>query len=131
VTAEHYRLVHIRTDKPGVPAFTIRVGTLFEPLEEDVAHVTWLLVVVGLVTLLASPLGGYWLAGRATRPIARIIDTTARLHPSNLSERLPRRGTGDELDRLSATINGFLDRIGRYLEQNRDFTANAAHELRS
>src|SRR5258707_470872 len=44
---------------------------------------------------------------------------------------MPLRGTRDELDRLSATINGFLDRIGTYLEQNREFTANAAHELRS
>ncbi len=131
VTAGHYRLVHIHTDKPGVPPYTIRVGTSFEPLEADVAQVTWLLVVVGSVTLLVSPLGGYWLAGRATRPIAQIIDTTARLHPTSLEERLPLRGTGDELDRLSATINGFLDRIGTYLDQNREFTANAAHELRS
>jgi heavy metal sensor kinase len=131
VTAGHYRLVHITTEKPGMPVYTIRIGTSFEPLEADVAQVTWLLVVVGSVTLLVSPLGGYWLAGRATRPIAQIIDTTARLHPTSLEERLPLRGTGDELDRLSATINGFLDRIGTYLDQNREFTANAAHELRS
>jgi heavy metal sensor kinase len=109
----------------------IRIGTSFEPLEADIEQVTELLIIVGSVTLLISPVGGYWLAGRATRPIARIIDTTARLHPSSLDERLPLRGTRDELDRLSATINGFLDRIGRYLDQNRDFTANAAHELRS
>ena len=131
VTSRHFRLVHIQTDKPGMPLYTIRVGTSFLPLEEDLEQFTWTLIVVGSVTLLVSPLGGYWLAGRATRPIARIINTTNRLHPSNLGERLPLRGTGDELDRLSATINGFLDRIGTYLEQNREFTANAAHELRS
>ena len=131
ITAGHYRLVHMVLDSPKLPHYKIRIGTSFEPLEADIEQVTELLIVVGSVTLLISPIGGYWLAGRATRPIAHIIDTTARLHPSNLSERLPRRGTNDELDRLSATINGFLDRIGRYLEQNRDFTANAAHELRS
>ncbi len=131
VTAEPFRLVHVQTDKAGVPRFSIRVGISFEPLEADIAQVTWLLVAVGFVTLLVSPLGGYWLAGRATRPIARIIDTTNRMHPSSLEERLPLRGTGDELDRLSATINGFLERIAIYLDQNREFTANAAHELRS
>jgi heavy metal sensor kinase len=131
ITAGHYRLVHLILDSPNLPRYKIRIGTSFKPLEEDIEQVTELLIVVGSVTLLISPVGGYWLAGRATRPIAHIIDTTARLHPSSLSERLPLRGTGDELDRLSATINGFLDRIGRYLEQNRDFTANAAHELRS
>lgn len=131
ITAGDFRLVHIQPEKPGVPKYTIRVGSSFLPIEEDVAKVTWLLIVVGSVTLLISPVGGYWLAGRATRPIARIIDTTGRLHPSSLAERLPLRGTRDELDRLSATINGFLDRIAAYLEQNREFTANAAHELRS
>src|SRR5438477_460612 len=96
-----------------------------EQLIEDAREVK---ETVEQVTLLPAPPGDYWLPGRATRPIARIIDTTARLHPSNLGERLPIRGTRDELDRLSATINGFLDRIGTYLEQNREFTANAAHE---
>jgi heavy metal sensor kinase len=131
VTSGQYRLVHFKIAKPGLPAWTVRVGTSFAPLEADLEQVTRLLLGVGSVTLLISPLGGYWLAGRATRPIAQIIDTTARLHPSTLEERLPLRGTHDELDRLSATINGFLDRIGHYLEQNREFTSNAAHELRS
>src|SRR5436190_21922105 len=131
ITAGHYRLVHLKLDSPKLPRYIIRIGTSFEPLEADIEQVTQLLIIVGSVTLLISPVGGYWLAGRATRPIAHIIDTTARLHPSSLAERLPLRGTRDELDRLSATINGFLDRIGRYLDQNRDFTANAAHELRS
>jgi heavy metal sensor kinase len=126
-----YHVRYFRMEKSGIPAWTVHVGATFAPLEEDIEQVTRLLLVVGSVTLLISPLGGYWLAGRATRPIAQIIDTTARLHPSSLGERLTVRGTRDELDRLSQTINGFLDRIARYLEQNREFTSNAAHELRS
>ncbi|MGQ0633866.1 MAG: sensor histidine kinase [Planctomycetaceae bacterium] len=130
-TAGLYRLVHEKTSAPGVPPVTIRVGASVEPLEQDVVQITRLMLAVGAISLFVSPLGGYWLAGRATRPIAQIIDTTKRLHPTRMVERLPLRGTGDELDRLSATINGFLDRIASYLEQNREFTANAAHELRS
>ena len=48
-----------------------------------------------------------------------------------MEERLPIRGTQDELDQLSLTINHFLDLLGDYLERNREFVANAAHELRS
>ncbi|MFN0054746.1 MAG: sensor histidine kinase, partial [Planctomycetales bacterium] len=131
VTAGQYRLVHVQTDGPDVPPAIIRVGASFAPIEDDLALITRLLLIVGGVALLVAPLGGFWLAGRATRPIAQIIDTTKRLHPDNLGERLPVRGTRDELDRLSTTINGFLDRIADYLQQNREFTANAAHELRS
>ncbi|HEX3726418.1 MAG TPA: HAMP domain-containing sensor histidine kinase, partial [Pirellulales bacterium] len=39
--------------------------------------------------------------------------------------------TGDELDQLSRTINRFLDLLADYLDRNREFVANAAHELRS
>ena len=84
-----------------------------------------------MAILLLAPLGGYILALRATRPIARIIAAAARLQPSRLDERLPIRGTGDELDQLSRTINGLLDRIASYIDRNREFVANAAHELRS
>lgn len=131
VSVDEYRLVHVKLAKPGIPNWTIRVGSSYQPLEADVVQLTNLMLVVGAVVLLISPLGGYWLAGRATRPLAEIIDTTAQLHPSSLEQRLPLRGTRDELDRLSATINGFLDRIAKFVEQNREFTANAAHELRS
>ncbi len=128
---DHYRVAQRRLNKPGMPAFTVRVGSSLEPVEEDVARLTKLVNVAVLVVLCVAPLGGYWLAGRATRPLARIIATTARLRPSHMEERLPIRGTGDELDRLSATINRFLDLIGDYLDRSREFVANAAHELRS
>lgn len=126
-----FRLMQRRIERPGMPPLTLQVGVTLELLQADVAKLTRMMLVVGAAIMLLAPVGGYWLAGRATRPIAEIIDTTARLHPTHLDERLPLRGTRDELDRLAQTINGFLDRIGAYLEQNREFTANAAHELRS
>lgn len=126
-----YRLVQLELDKPRVPRWTIRVAASFAPLDEDVARLTRLMLAAGTLVMIVSPLGGYWLAGRATRPLAQIIETTGRLHAGNLDERLVLRGTRDELDQLSATINGFLDRIAAFVSQNREFTANAAHELRS
>ncbi|MBI5761724.1 MAG: HAMP domain-containing histidine kinase [Planctomycetales bacterium] len=131
VTAENYRLVHLRIDKPGLPYVTIRVGCTLDTMQAQVLQLTELILIVGVLVLVLSPIGGYWLAGRATRPLAKIIDATNRLHPHNLAERLPQTGTRDELDRLAHTINGFLNRIAAYIEQNREFTANAAHELRS
>ena len=48
-----------------------------------------------------------------------------------MAERLPIRGTGEELDSLALTINGLLERIAAYLQQEHDFLANAAHDLRT
>jgi two-component system, OmpR family, heavy metal sensor histidine kinase CusS len=126
-----YRIICRQVLRSGSEPLTVRVGCSLGRAHLEMARFNRLLLGVALALLLAVPLGGYLLAGRATRPIARIIQTTARLHPTNLDQRLPIRGTRDELDRLSRTINNFLDRIASYLRQSRDFTANAAHELRS
>jgi heavy metal sensor kinase len=129
---ENYRLLQraIPAGKRS-PPLIVRVGVRRDPVDEDVFRLTEMMLMAFAFILLAAPLSGYWLAGRATRPLATILQTTARLHPDNLSERLPLRGSGDELDQLSATMNGMLDGLAAHLEQQRSFVANAAHELRS
>lgn len=114
-----------------IPAFIVRVGVQRDPVDDDVWRLTEMMLTAFALILVAAPLIGYWLAGRAIRPLATILHTTARLHPDNFNERLPLRGSGDELDQLSATMNGMLDRLAVHLEQQRTFVANAAHELRS
>lgn len=130
-TAEGYRIYRNRFGGRNVPQFTIRIGASLAGIDNDVAVVTKLMTMAGVAVLVLAPLGGFWLAGRATHPLEGIIHTAARLRPSHLDERLPIRGTGDQLDQLSITINHFLDQIADYLERNREFVADAAHELRS
>ncbi len=75
------------------------------------------LAVLGLLGL--APLLGYWSAARAARTVGEITDLAARLQADQLDDRLPVLDTGDELDRLSQTINGFLDRIAEDSGQRR------------
>jgi heavy metal sensor kinase len=131
VTAENYRILCREVPRPGGRVVTLRIGCSLGRAYLDIDRFSRILLTAGALLFLVVPLGGYLLAGRATRPIAQIIDTTARLDPSRLQERLHLRGSHDELDKLSRTINGLLDRIAAYVQQGREFTANAAHELRS
>lgn len=109
----------------------IQVGRSRVALQEDIDLLNFTLTLRAVVLLILAPIGGYFVARQVTEALAQIIGTASRLEPENLSERLPIRGTGDELDQVSATINGMLDRIAEYLDKNREFVANAAHELRS
>ena len=84
----------------GRPLYWVRVGTSTAFIEADVARITQFMVPAGIVIMLLSPLGGYWLARQAVAPLRQIIDTTRGLRPSNLDDRLTIRGTGDELDQL-------------------------------
>jgi signal transduction histidine kinase len=81
--------------------------------------------------LAAVGLFGWWLARGSLRPVARITDAARRISASRLDEHVPTTGTGDELDRLAATLNEMQDRIGEGVERTRSFAANAAHELRA
>jgi signal transduction histidine kinase len=131
VNAGRYRLLEAELDLPELPPHFVRLGGWLQSLEREQALLNESMVMRGIILLVLAPLGGYILALRATRPMAWINATAARLQPEKLDERLPIRGTGDELDRLSQTINHLLDRIASYIDRNREFVANAAHELRS
>lgn len=132
MTVGNYRVAQRRFEsREGRPAYWVRVATSLDSIAARVRRRTLITAWVGIVISLLAPLGGYWLAGRATKPLGEIIRTAARLRPSDMAGRLKVRGTGDELDQLSQTINGLSDRIANYLARHREFIANAAHELRS
>lgn len=130
-TSGRFRLAARGVEPREGESLVIRAGASLDPIYADVRRVSQIMFVVGLAFAVLAPLSGYWLARQATEPVGTIIDTARRLRPSQLDERLPIRGTGDELDRIAITVNALLDRIAAYLAQNREFVANAAHELRS
>jgi signal transduction histidine kinase len=125
------RVLQHQVEPAECPRFLVRVGASLAGIEQDVARLTRLLLLAGALIIGVAPLAGYFLAGRATRPLSSILRTTRELRPDHLDERLVVRGTGDELDTLAGTINSFLDRLAIHLRQQREFVAHAAHELRS
>jgi signal transduction histidine kinase len=126
-----YRLALRELDGTRERAPVVCVGSSLKFIQREMAVVDRLAIIVAGVLLVASPVGGYILAGRATQPLASMMQTTARLRPTEMHERLKIRGTQDELDQLAVTVNGLLDRLAAYLKQKHDFLANAAHELRT
>lgn len=122
------RYIEARDPQSGL---LLRVGLSRLSLDTDLVLVNRTIFLSGLCIVTFTPVAGFFLARRLTRPLQWILATARRLQPEKLQERLPVRGSGDELDQLSRTINGMLDRIASYIQRNRDFVASAAHELRS
>ncbi len=126
-----YRLVQRTISSSDGTPLVARVGIPLSVIAEDVNRVDMLAVIVACIILLIAPLVGYALARRVILVLRDITRRTSRLRPARLDERLPIRGTGDELDQLAVTVNGLLDRLASYLSRRDDFVANAAHELRT
>ncbi|MEX1076706.1 MAG: HAMP domain-containing sensor histidine kinase [Pirellulales bacterium] len=125
-----FRYVRVAIERAKGLPFHVRIGMSTEFLDDNIKALVRLLVPVGAVILLLTPLAGYWLAIRATRPVADIIRTADRLRPTRLGDRLPVSNAQDELAGLSLTINRLLDQVADHVERQERFVADAAHELR-
>jgi heavy metal sensor kinase len=89
-----------------------------------------LIVLIPLGVGLAA-VGGAVIARAALRPVDEMARTARRITAEDLSRRVERRGSGDELDGLAETLNGMLARLEDAFGQTRRFAADAAHELRT
>jgi heavy metal sensor kinase len=74
---------------------------------------------------------GYWMSRRALAPVDALVRTAREVSGTNLGGRLQKLSTGDELQRLSDTLNEMLDRIESAFRRVTQFTADASHELRT
>jgi len=84
-----------------------------------------------LPMVLLSFVGGTILASRAQRRIAAMHVAVGQIMRGQLNQRLPVRGTGDDLDRLAATVNEMVAEIERLVEEIRGVGDSIAHDLRT
>ncbi|MGB6480249.1 MAG: histidine kinase dimerization/phospho-acceptor domain-containing protein, partial [Candidatus Sulfotelmatobacter sp.] len=89
------------------------------------------LLMFAPLLLLAAASGGYWLSRKALSPVDALTRTARGISGSNLGERVEKLTTGDELQRLSDTLNEMLARIEGAFLRIAQFTADASHELRT
>ncbi len=91
----------------------------------------WAALIALPIALLLSLASGYALARRALAPVASMTEEAKSIGGRNLHERLTVRNPHDELGQLAVTFNNVLERVDAAMEQQRRFTADASHELRT
>lgn len=107
------------------------VGATKQDRAETLASFRNELLIAGPIALLLASLAGYTLAGLSLRQVESMRRRAAAISAEIPGERLPVPPTGDELERLGETLNAMLDRLEVALERERDFVADAGHELRT
>ena len=109
-----------------------QILTTLEPVEDRVARIRNIVLVLGLAALLATALTAWAFTGFALRPLARLREGAARVSGAeHLSKPLPEDDGPDEVRSLASALNGMLGRLQASMNATRRFAADAGHELRT
>lgn len=114
-----------------VPIGRIQIGVPLDGYEHLLANFATILLFASPIALFLASTGGYWMSSRTLRPVDRITRLAGEISAKRLSARLPVRASGDELDRLSTTLNAMFERLEGSFLRITQFTADASHELRT
>lgn len=123
--------VLVRDVTVGSDSYRVQVAAPMDDFYDSLDRFKWVVLLLSPVLLLLGAAGGYWLSRRALDPVDAITGAAQSINEKNLSKRLEVPQTGDELQRLSETLNGMLDRLESAFSRITQFTADASHELRT
>jgi signal transduction histidine kinase len=110
------------------------VGAVIAPLASlQAQHAeTERAIALGIVAALAVAAIGGWFIGRQTlKPLTRMADQAREINARDPTRRLTAPPVNDELGRLAASFNELLDRLAAALNFQRQFMADASHQLRT
>ncbi len=88
-------------------------------------------IIALMIMFVLSVAVGWWVAGRALRPVEAITTTTREITATDLLRRIPTSGPPDELRTLAETINGMLERLETAFRAERALVEDVSHELRN
>jgi two-component system OmpR family sensor kinase len=111
--------------------YVLVVGESLEPVEDSGQRVLVLLLLAGPAALALIAAGGWWLAGKALRPVKRMTAQADAIGIDELHARIAVPRARDEIADLAHTLNAMLDRLQRGVEDKRRLVADASHELRT
>ena len=98
---------------------------------EELSNLRNILIVSFFLCIGIVAAGGWFYAGQAMSPVARIVNQVDNILPSDLSARLNAPNNHDEISRLVLTFNRLLDRIQFAFRMQKSFISNVSHELKN
>ena len=130
INSEHFRFAFEKLNVDG-RVYILEVGATADDAFETLQLFRTYLLIFAPLLLMVSAGVGYWMSRKALAPVDALVRTARDISGTNLNRRLQILNTGDELQRLTDTLNEMLDRIESAFQKITQFTADASHELRT
>ena len=116
---------------PAAPIGTFRVAQSLEPIGDSQSSLRSSLLIVGIVALAVLIAAALWIATVVARPLTRIAAFAAEIDTADLDRRLSEDDGPIEVRSLAHSFNRMLDRLQSAFDREREFVADASHELRT
>lgn len=111
--------------------YLVEIGSTLDSVETMLTQLLLQLALGLPLAVIIITAGGFVLVRRALRPVEQITRAAEQITQHNLSERLPAAHSGDELERLSFSLNRMIARLDDAFQNSKRFVADASHELRT
>jgi signal transduction histidine kinase len=111
--------------------FIVQAGAPTQQVDRILRSLLIALSILTPLILAGAAIGGYLLMNVPFRPVVALTRQAEQIGTHALGERLPVIPTGDELERLSISLNRMIDRLEDALAHNQRFSADVSHELRT
>ncbi len=115
----------------GLTMGAVRITKPMADVRSETRRAILGLLAVGLAGLAAGLVLAFGLAGSFARPLRRLADTSERLGAGDLTARAERVSGAEEIDQLGRSFDEMADRLERTVRAQREFVANASHQLRT
>lgn len=125
-----WRIASRQVPAPG-GTLLARVAGSQSAQEYELSELLASLLLAGPLALASAICGGYLLARRALAPIDRMTRLAREISAQRLNQRIEIVNQHDELGRLASTLNAMIARLEKSFADIQQFTADAAHELRT
>lgn len=116
---------------PSGDTFLIETGAPYQLVAAQLKSARIAMILGIPIFLVLAVAGGLVLVRKSLQPLRAITEQAERISSENISQRLPVAHTGDEVERLSVSLNKMIERLEQAIQHISRFSADVSHELRT
>ncbi len=131
IKGKPFRSLLIKVDSDNNSAIILQTAASLENINDDLNRLLLIFYTVIPLVLIITGLTAFFISKKAFSPVARMAETANKISIDNLDKRLLLPNSKDEIHALAKTLNQMIERIDNSVKSQKQFIADASHEIKT